>query len=148
MDIVVTTSCRLDGRAAGGAADTMKLRRDQPDAPCDADMEPLRMVLRRFAWRGRLRAWHADSTSALRNIPRRLGMTQRAFADLRVEHSAFEAFWRAVEAVSPGLTRLTPLRPSQLPTEIERARRTIRHLRWRAGERLVRGVLAPVEYRR
>ena len=47
MDIVVVTSGRLDGRAEGGVADTIKLRCDLPQSPCDDRLERLD----RFVWR-------------------------------------------------------------------------------------------------
>ena len=39
IDIEVVTSGRLEGRAAGGCADTMRLRCEIPDSPCDERLE-------------------------------------------------------------------------------------------------------------
>ena len=56
--IEVITSGRLIGRAPGGAADTMKLRCDVLDSPCDDRLEPLRLAVKRVLWRRRLRLLH------------------------------------------------------------------------------------------
>ena len=40
-DIVVVTSARLDGRACGGVADTIRMRCEDPDVPGDERLEPL-----------------------------------------------------------------------------------------------------------
>ena len=58
-DIVVVTSARLDGRACGGVADTIRMRCEDPEAPGDERLEPLANALRRYLWRRRLRRWHA-----------------------------------------------------------------------------------------
>jgi len=47
MDVCVSTSCRFDGRATGGAADTMRYRHAIPDAPCDEEIEPALQATRR-----------------------------------------------------------------------------------------------------
>src|ERR1700759_866164 len=52
LDVSVLTSCRLNGRATGGAADTMRHRRDVPNAPCDDELEPALATLRRAVMRG------------------------------------------------------------------------------------------------
>ena len=61
-DITVVTSGRLDGRAAGGAADTMRLRCEVPESPCDERLEPVSRALFRYAWRRGLRRLHATGT--------------------------------------------------------------------------------------
>lgn len=128
MDIVVTTSCRLEGRAPGGAADTMRLRRDTPDAECDPDIQVLSLVVRRALWKGRLRRWYGGGRPQASRAMR-LGLADPALDELVANHRGFEAFWRAIEATSPRLRRKAALRPSQLPGQIERARRVINRLR-------------------
>ena len=59
-DIEVITSGRLDGRAAGGAADTMKLRCQEPESPCDDRLESLGKALLRGLWARCLRRGHAE----------------------------------------------------------------------------------------
>ena len=61
-EIVVVTSARLDGRARGGVADTIRMRCEDPEAPGDERLEPLANALRRHLWRRRLRRWHAAGT--------------------------------------------------------------------------------------
>ena len=62
-DIEVTTSGRINGRAPGGVADTLRLRSGNPDAFCDEALEPFRVALRRAKWRGRLRRlYHSDGS--------------------------------------------------------------------------------------
>lgn len=145
MDVTVTTSCRLDGRATGGAADTMRLRREEPDAPCDADMEPLAFVIRRAAWKGRLGRWYAARSAAGPRFAGRLGLDWRAMEQCADATPVFEPFWRRVEADSPVLRRQPPLRPSQLPAEIARAERALRLLRLRRGCVQAHPALAPRE---
>lgn len=95
-DIVVTTSGRLEGRARGGAADTLKHRSADLDGPCDARLEPLMSFVVRT-----LRRRFGDGASVAR--------------------------------------RSRPLRPTQLPRQIRRARLLLRWLRAlearRAGSR-------------
>ena len=117
-DIAVVTSARLDGRACGGVADTIRMRCEDPETPGDARLEPLANALRRYVWRRRLRRWHAAGTlqrqSRLQqrswHIPLGLPPAWRWCAEER----AFGAFWAQVEAASPRLVR-TPLRPRHMP---------------------------------
>lgn len=128
-DILVVTSGRLDGRAPGGAADTMKLRCEVPDSPCDPRLEPLPRALFRFAWRRRLRRLHASGRLArTRSWAPWLGLRAddaRAIARL----PTLGAVLAAVEAASPYLVYRS-LRPRALP----------RHTRWaNAALPLLRG---------
>lgn len=119
-DILVVTSGRLDGRAPGGAADTMKLRCEVPESPCDPRLEPLPRALFRYAWRRRLRRLHASG-----RLPRIhlwapwLGIRAddaRTIARL----PTLGAILAAVENESPILA-YHPLRPRELPTHIRLA---------------------------
>lgn len=65
--ITVITSGRLVGRAAGGCADTMKQRIDNPVSECDAYLEPAIDVIRRY-----LRPSAATATPRRRLRPRQL----------------------------------------------------------------------------
>ena len=73
-DIVVVTSARLDGRACGGVADTIRMRCEDPEAPGDERLEPLPNALRRYLWRRRLRRWHAAGL-----LQSRSGLQQRSW---------------------------------------------------------------------
>jgi Glycosyl transferase family 2 len=133
LDVSVLTSCRLDGRAAGGAADTMRHRRDVPDAPCDDELEPAFAVLRRAVMRGFLRRAARE---------RKLGpaMTRLCGEDweLNAGPLSFAAPWKEMEARHPKLRRGPPLRPSDLPRQIAVAKFILRHLRLNAQTSIVR----------
>ena len=126
--IVVTTSGRLDGRAPGGAAETMKLRCDDLDAPCDDRLETVHRALLRVAWRRRLRCLH--STGRLTETWRwsaRLGMSERDAARCAA-HPAFSMAFSYIEGGSPRLA-FQPLRPGALPIQITLARIVVRSIR-------------------
>lgn len=139
-DIVVVTSGRLDGRAPGGAADTMRQRCEMPESPCDARLEPLGRALFRFAWGRRLRRLHAAG---------RLDRTGFWAPWLRIGPAAARrivalptlgARLAAIEAESP-LLAFRPLRPGALPRHIRAAQRLLAGLRHGAqGLQVLRGL--------
>jgi hypothetical protein len=133
LDVSVVTSCRLDGRASGGAADTMRYRRDVPDAECDDELEPALQALRRAVMRGFLRkAWQESrfeqAARRLLYLPDVLSCSQTKFSD------AWETLCQHHPALKPG--RL--LRPSELPRQIATARFILRHLRGMTGRTAAR----------
>jgi GT2 family glycosyltransferase len=130
MAVAVTTSCRFDGRAQGGAADTMRHRHAVPDAPCDDDIEPALDFTRRTMYRRRLRRLCDEPGSRLPVLLARLGISQ-AQADVieTAGTDAFEDFWDLVCRASPVLAARRPLRPSDLPRQIAMADLILRHLR-------------------
>src|ERR1700753_1019756 len=133
-DVCVLTSCRLNGRAAGGAADTMRHRRAVPNAPCDDELEPALATLRRAVMRGLLRqASHKRTTRPA--IERLYGEDWRP----NCAASTFTDVWKQMEARHPKLRRGLPLRPSDLPRQIAVAKFILRHLRLRAQTSIVQG---------
>jgi hypothetical protein len=127
-ELRVTTSGRLDGRAPGGVADTLRLRSNDPAAYCDELLEPFRVAIKRAKWRGRLRRiWRAGKldgrgawTGELR-IP-------AAEAKRICRGQSFGAAWSAIERQSPLFTRQL-LTPAELPGQISGARRALARLR-------------------
>lgn len=133
-DIVVITSGRLDGRAPGGAADTMKLRCEAPDSPCDPRLEALPAALFRYAARRRVRDLRASG---------RLGRTHLWAPFLGIGRDEAQAIaglatsgqvWAAVEQAIPRLA-YRPLKPRDLPAQIGRARMALRVAKLAAGAR-------------
>ncbi|GGF69880.1 hypothetical protein GCM10007301_32020 [Azorhizobium oxalatiphilum] len=118
-EIVVTTSARLAGRAKGGFADTMRRRSEVRDSPGDDALEPLANAVRRYAWRRRLRKWHAGGTLGERvwAQPLRLPATVEEQA-----REGFGAFWRRIEAASPILAK-APLHRDLLAAHAAAGRR-------------------------
>ncbi len=112
-DILVVTSGRLDGRAPGGAADTMKLRCEVPESPCDPRLEPLPRAVFRYAWRRRLRRLQA--TGRLARTPFWAPWLGIRAEDARIIAGlpTLGAILAAVEAASPRLG-YRPLRPREL----------------------------------
>ena len=126
---LVTTSCRFDGRAKGGAADTMRLRHAEPETSCSDDIEPALRALRRFAWKGTA----AAPACRVRPVVL-LGMggearpcarpTPRSCAAL-LSIGRLPRCGARSKRRSAALRRLEPLRPSDLPRETARAARII-----------------------
>lgn len=119
--ILVTVSGRLEGRAPGGVADTIRARCEKPESLCDARLEAVPRALHRYAWRRRLRRLHAAG---------RLG-TDRAWAralripsDEAARVAAHTLAGHAVAAAERASPRLVhrPLGPKQLPGQIRLAR--------------------------
>ncbi|MGA7804038.1 glycosyltransferase [Bradyrhizobium sp.] len=128
MAVSVSTSCRFDGRAQGGAADTMRLRHAIPDSPCDDDLEPALLATRRAICRGRLRKL-VQENSLFDRLPAAPGLPYATTKWLTRQGSRFEDIWQQVCRESPGLQRGAPLRPSELPRQIALATMILRQLR-------------------
>lgn len=128
MDVCVTTSCRFDGRATGGAADTMRHRHAVPDAPCDEEIETALQATRRFLCKGFLRERWTNGPSG-RPWPAALAAVGD-MADLLDGNrsGSFEDVWDEVCRRSPALQRGAPLRPSDLPRQIAVAKMIVRQL--------------------
>jgi GT2 family glycosyltransferase len=118
-EIEVITSARLQGRAPGGVADTLRLRSERPDAACDESLEPYAIAERRAAARGRLRRL-LGKAAGMEN----LGHSRDA--ELRARKS-FARSWSLMEAADPLLQRQT-LRPADLPREIAAAQTGLKRL--------------------
>ena len=131
-DLVIVTSARLQGRAKGGVADTIKQRIEAPDSVCDERLENVERVVGRALLRRRLRRLHdAGQRGAVYRWVRLLGVNEEA-ATCIAELGAFGAIHAALEAASPHLT-YRPLRPTALPRQIGRARLLATILRRTAG---------------
>lgn len=133
-EIVVATSGRLEGRAKGGVADTMRVRCEEPDCACDGRLEPLPRALFRYRWHRRLRLLGAQGKlgeTALWAQP--LGISP-AEAGKLLETGRVGEVIEGVDAASPRL-RSPTLRPSELPGQIRLARAVVAAYRLR--DRLV-----------
>ena len=130
-DIQVVTSGRLDGRAPGGVADTLRLRSNDPEAYCDEALEPFRAAMRRAKWRARLRRLHRAGALGVNSQWARDLEASAAQARRICRASAFGAAWHAIESASPLLARRR-LTPTELPAQISGARRALARLRNKA----------------
>ena len=119
--ILVTVSGRIEGRAKGGMADTIRRRIRQQDEFTDASIEPAIDAYRRVDFRKRLRhAWQRmpdETLSADLGIP---------FLTLErmLEEQFFGSAWAIVEAQSPFLIRRR-VRFSELRRQIGYSRKLL-----------------------
>jgi hypothetical protein len=145
-EVRVTTSGRLDGRAPGGVADTLRLRSNDPTAYCDELLEPFRVAIKRAKWRGRLRRlWCAGKFDGHGAWAGQLDILP-ADAKRICRAPSFGAAWSAIEHQSPLFARLL-LTPAQLPGQISGARRALARLRKRrlsAREHIESEISVPV----
>lgn len=113
----VVTSGRLVGRAIGGAADTIRLRNQDPAARCDPRLEPLGTAIQRAKWRGRLR----QSYQGAGPITSRELAVALALPPFLVAHALrapnFSTCWQRIESASPLLVP-DPLHPHELAEQI------------------------------
>ena len=98
LDARVWTSARIDGRAPGGLASLVRDHVRDDLAPCDAALEPARLVLRRATWRARLRRAYAGGR-AQAGWAGRLAIAPSVIADA-LAAPTFGAGWAQVEAES------------------------------------------------
>ena len=118
----VLVSCRLDGRAGGGMAETLRHRLADPEAPVDDRLEPARDAWRRFRVRRALRRLRAGLEEAGR-LQAALGLAP-AMMDQVLAAPSFGLAWEALQAAAPSLRRRLLL-PSALPWETVQARRML-----------------------
>jgi hypothetical protein len=127
-NVQVITSGRIHGRAPGGVADTLAIRSREPDALCDAALEPFRTAFPRASLRGRLRRLHGAGCLALhRDWGAELELSVDDVNDI-IREAAFGAVWALVEDRSPLFARRS-LRPAELPEQIAIAQRSLADLR-------------------
>ena len=124
----VVVSCRLDGRAAGGMAATIRQRALMPNLACDPALEPAANLLRRGRWRAALRRQHQQGV--LRADKRWAALLQLSQSELTgaMAMSQFGTAWAAIEKASPILA-YHPLSPCDLPGQIVLAERLVMQLR-------------------
>ncbi|WP_165982308.1 glycosyltransferase [Dankookia rubra] len=119
----VVVSCRLDGRAAGGMADTLRRRLAEAGAaPLDASLEPALNALLRLRCRRalrRLRAGQPRLGDPVR-LALALGMAPSTLAEI-VRLPRFWSAWEGLQARALPLRHRRPLRASAVGVEIDRA---------------------------
>lgn len=116
--VFVSVSGRLDGRASGGMADTLKRRMLRQDADTDARLEPATDAWRRFTLRQRVRsAWRAGQGTG--DLAYALGVSGQSLKGALAQR-AFGMVWARLEAISPTLRRRR-VRFADLPAEIIQA---------------------------
>jgi glycosyltransferase involved in cell wall biosynthesis len=139
VGIEVVASGRLEGRAPGGMADTIRRRMGQQDEYTDDLVEPAADAWRRADFRRRLRAaWHDGSfpdelAADLGIAPPRLRMT--------LSEPFFGTAWDRVQRDSPVLLRRR-LRFIDLPRQIELARELLGRNCGHGEEKIPRETLA------
>jgi hypothetical protein len=137
MDVCVSTSCRFDGRAQGGAADTMRYRHAIPDAPCDEDMELALQATRRALCKGILRERWMNGPNG-RRWPSSLPVSKAVTALFDGQRAcSFEEAWDSVCNNSVAFRREKTLRPSDLPRQIAIAKMIVRQLRAPISQRKI-----------
>lgn len=133
-DVRVVVSGRVDGRAVGGMADTIRRRLANSDEVMDERFEPARIATQRAWIRGLLRKiWGAG-----RSMPNRAALLSRlsSIVGLEIEPlfrlSYFGEAWAQLETHSPAL-RKSQVRLSDLPNEMQIARTILESLKPRIG---------------
>ncbi len=126
-DAWVTVSGRMDGRAAGGMADTIRRRMAQQDEFADASVEPALLRVRRLELRARLRALKQGVAGSVPDLAASAGMRQRAVRRALARKTFGEA-WASLEHACPAL-RTRPVRFGDLAHEIGAAERLCEGLR-------------------
>jgi hypothetical protein len=99
----VTVSGRIDGRASGGMAETIRRRLRAPDLFLDSRLEPANDCARRARLRRTLRLCLTDK-SLLPDFAKETGISYTQVCQM-LRSSTFGSAWALVEAESPQLAR-------------------------------------------
>jgi len=120
-DCVVHVSARLEGRARGGMADTLRRRGEAGDDLCDPSIEPVARALRRHRLRHALR-----EGVEVERLAGRLGLARQEAVALTAELAA-EQGWARLAAAAPAL-RPVPVPLAALARHTRAAERALRRL--------------------
>ncbi len=102
-EVWVSVSGRIEGRAPGGMADTIRRRLSAPDLFLDSRLEPVRQAIRRARLRRYARSAFAAGDPTV-DCARRFALSPRILASLwKCAH--FGQAWAGLEAASPVLAR-------------------------------------------
>lgn len=130
-EVRVIVSGRIEGRAPGGMADTIRRRMVRQDALLDDRLEPARDAARRADLRARARhAWKAGFVPPA--LPRALQLPPAEMEAL-LGAEFFGAAWTALEAASPVLRRRERVSMIGLPVQAALATRLRNALRSRGA---------------
>ena len=133
MDVTVTVSGRIQGRATGGMADTIRRRMIAPDPFLDDALEPAANRAQRARLRARARRLHRNG-GIVAGLAGPLGMSVAAL-ERALGHDAFGFAWEQIEAQAGRLRRvLVP--SSAVRHETARARAILAALRERSERQL------------
>lgn len=108
-EVIVTVSGRLDGRAPGGMAETLRRRMAAPDEWLDDCIEPARNRLRRSRLRHSARQLRADARHGaltwrdVEGLSTELALCRGVVAGLLTDAPSFGGMWKRLEALSPRL---------------------------------------------
>jgi len=129
MDVQVTVSGRIHGRATGGMADTIRRRLVAPDLFLDDALEPVAARVRRAQSRRQIRMLHAGHGQITTRLLADIGCA-RAVLAAALRQSTFGRAWEMVEAHATRLARV-PVPVSTLFGETAQARVTLELLQRR-----------------
>jgi GT2 family glycosyltransferase len=115
----VTVSGRIEGRAKGGMADTIRRRMSVPDSWLDECLEPAACSARRVLMRRTARAHWIDRSGTVTDLARNLRMAE-ADVHAALNAPAFGAAWQRLEEQSSALRR-HPIPAGALDAEIRNA---------------------------
>ncbi len=139
MDVRVTVSGRLHGRAKGGMADTIRRRMERPDLFLDDRLEPAEAALRRSSLKRKVRLAF-DRPDRLRQLLTGLGC-RLAEIEMHCALNSFGALWASLQEGQSTLRR-QPVAVADLPREMARARRLCDALRCWATVSDIRDIAA------
>jgi hypothetical protein len=130
--INVVVSGRIEGRAPGGMADTMRRRMVKQDEYVDDRIEPARLACLRVRMKRRFHSlWHEPDDARLQQLANLLDLSSDVLADA-VDAAYLGLGWSQVEQAAPVLTPRR-VRFAELPREMRIALRIQQHLLSRAG---------------
>jgi hypothetical protein len=125
--ISVTVSGRIEGRAQGGMADTIRRRMVRQDEFVDERIEPAWAAFRRIKSKRRFAdLWRTPSESRLHQLARLLAVAPKIVSDA-ASAPYFGLAWSRIEQASPLLSPRR-VRFVDLPREMEIAQRIHRHV--------------------
>lgn len=134
LDVQVTVSGRIQGRAAGGMADTIRRRLVAPDLFLDDALEPVANLVRRARLRARTRRLFAGRGHISMRLLRDLGC-DASLLTMALDQNTFGLAWEMIESQAARLDR-PPVQVAALANETRRAAQVLTVLRAKAFARM------------